>query len=737
MAAPAPTVPQPSAIWAPGSAAAARPRDPYLRWAELSAWRPLMPGGRLPAQLSFVVERSADSPGWDAVRSPVFGAEVPAAYDEPLPGRGTPSRFATLRIATALPGQPTLPPPALAARVAGVLGNPAVARLQLGYPRGAATSAPGAPAGPVRPLTRPAAVVLGVIDYGCPFAHAGLLDATGTTRVAALWQCTTRDVAQPPWQLPPGFTHGRMLGHDALQALLDAHRIDGAVDEARCYETAYAVMDTAPASATHPARRWLKPSRALLSRASHGSGVLALAAAPAAGLVARWPAGLPPAEQPPAALHAPPGDVASRSPLLVVDLPREQSEVSSGRWLPVNALDGLRFITAEARSRFHWAPADGAAADPAATPPARLPVVVNLSSGAHAAARAGQAMFERAMDELLQADEHLAITLAAGNSRLNASHAALEVPAGGWAELGLFVPPAQPFDSCVELWLPPGTALDQVAIEVTAPDGTCLRVDGRTPEMEWRCQPDQPCAALLLYSEVVQATDRPMALLAIWGTTSSVTRQAPAPAGPWLLRVRQGGDGPLAVSAWIECDEVIFGRVRPQSARFFNPQRCAADERPQEVAARVVRRDDTLSNVATGALTLAVAAYTGRRDDGPVSGYSGMPGLAAGAGGLPQRWLPLAAAADAGISHPGMRLPGNRRAVLQRFNGTSAAAPQAARHVANQMATGLTRSSLVAALPATPAPTPVPPDWLRHPAEPPLGPGPLAAHPADGRLRVP
>lgn len=734
-----PAAPAPSAICPPGSPAAASPRDPYLRWAELSAWRNLKPSGRLPAQLSFIVERSADSADWNDVRSTMFGISVQPAYDAALPATGQPARFATLRIATTLPGAPgtTLPPAAIAARIASVLANPKVARLQLGYPRGAAfeSAAPSAPR-PIEPA-QAVPVVLGVIDYGCPFAHADLLDAMLQPRVALLWQQSTRDAATTPWQPPVGFDHGRVLDRQAMIDLMADSRRDGRVDELLCYEAAFAVPGRDPDDPAAPARSsWLKPSRVLLSRASHGSGVLTLAAAPPARLAALAPPGLPAAEQAPYALYAPAGDAASTCPLIAVDLPREQSEVSSGRWLPINALDGMRFIVGEARQRYTWTAA-GAAAPEVAEP---VPVVVNLSSGAHAGAHAGQAMFERAMQELLAADDKLAITLAAGNSRLTEAHAELAVPAQGQAELGLFVPPSQPFDTCVEFWLPPGATLASLAIDVVAPGGAVLSVDGAHPEVEWRAPGDQLMAALLLYPAVVQATDRTMALLVIWGTTSSITRTSPAPAGPWRIHVRNGGAQSLTVSAWIECDEVIFGRRRAQMARFFNPARSGPDETPAEVAARLVRRDDTLSNIATAPLALAVAAYRGRRDEGPVSRYSGMPALQAPVDRehpLPRSWLPLAAATDAGLSHPGVRVPGNRGGALQRFNGTSAAAPQAARYMANAMAAGATRTAVVAGLPTVPAPLPAPPAWLQPPAEPAPPTGAPFSHPADGRLRLP
>jgi hypothetical protein len=70
------------------------------------------------------------------------------------------------------------------------------------------------------------------------------------------------------------------------------------------------------------------------------------------------------------------------------------------------------------------------------------------------------------------------------------------------------------------------------------------------------------------------------------------------------------------------------------------------------------------------------------------------------------RYLPFAAKVDAGKTHPGVRVPGNRANVSRRMNGTSVAAPQAVRYVANQMAGGKTRVQIEAELPKKPTPLP-------------------------------
>jgi hypothetical protein len=181
------------------------------------------------------------------------------------------------------------------------------------------------------------------------------------------------------------------------------------------------------------------------------------------------------------------------------------------------------------------------------------------------------------------------------------------------------------------------------------------------------------------------------------------------------VTVRNAGETKLTVQAWIERDQVVFGTRRDQAARFFAMGGCEP-----EGDAGVVRETNTMSNISTGQHAFAVGAYRGPTEGGPVAEYSGAPSEDWAAH---KRYIPFAARADAGRSHPGVRVPGNRGNVLRRMNGTSVAAPQAARFVANEMAKGQTRDQIEKALPEQPKPLPE------------QG-GAPRVDPADGRRRV-
>jgi hypothetical protein len=680
------------------------PRDPYLRWALLTNFRNLRRGGKLAARLSFIVECDGTTKDWKFLRD-LEGVGVPPVYDSLL-ANGARARFATVRVSTLESTDPaetkTANAETLQRRLMSLLTAQGVKRVQLGYPRGNELEAvPGGPQQkPVPPRGRELApAVLGIIDDGCPFAHPDLLDAWGVTRLVRLWQQTTFDepdaAAADLWKPVPRLGYGRSLNREAMHALMNESKRGDEVDEALCYETAFGVSESANVDGR--AREWFKPSRTLLTRASHGGSVLAVAAGQLPRLNGLGVPGLGAAP-----LHGSEGDTASTCPVIFVDLPREQVEISSGRWLPINGLDGLRYILDEARADFMRSATE------------LVPVVVNLSSGSSAGAHVGEAMFERAMDELLAADDRLAITLAAGNSRVSEVHAQFDVAARGQQEVGVFIPPLHAFDSFIEFWLPPGVDLSDLSIQVQAPDGTALRVAGRQHQEVAGPPQGLPIAALMFFPHVVQATRRGMVLLAVGGSVSGSGREGVAAAGPWRVTVANKGAKTITVQAWIERDEVVFGRTQPQAARFlsFDDDEAATDA--------LVRKTHTLSNIATGAHAFAVAAYRGDTVEGPMTDYSGAP-----ADAQTPTYLPFAARAEAGLSHPGVRVAGQRGSATRRMSGTSVAAPQAARYLVNAMALNPSRAAVNASLPAEPRKLPV-----KEPS------GMDAIDPRDGRLRL-
>jgi hypothetical protein len=634
------------------------PIDPYLWWLDSTGYRSLSRNGALPQEFSFIAEGDSAAFKTAIAGSPLAThAVIEPIYGVPLPN-GRRARFWTLRLSVC-----GLKPAQIRPLLLALIRSPHIDRLQMGFARGPDQAGPT----PLEPPKREPApeqlnskvkaqVVIGVIDDGCVFAHRLLRKETtlAETRMLAIWNQSKFDsVFQPAagctWNRPSLYNYGAVTTSDSLDQLMQAplmQDVDGNPDELACYQ-AY----------------WADRNRGMQGRASHGAAVTTIAAGSFKGVA----------------------DAASTAPIIFVDLPLEQVEISSGRWMPVNGLDAMRFILDRARSTCERS-------KPAET----LPVVINLSSGSNAGAHDGTAMLERAMDEMLAADDYLSITLAAGNSRLARSHLSCTLSAGNAVSIGVFLPHSKKFETYVEVWLPRGwTRRDLACVEffLESPDGQTTAPVSAT-QATFLTKGMERIAGVHFCCNVVQSIDRAMLLVAVAATSVHPTRPY-VMGGNWQIRVtNKHAKKTLQLDAWIERDEVVFGSRRPQMAHFFDDQSAGEPLSDRdESGTRRVRRDGTLSSIASGSLSFAVAAGTGHHATGFVSTYSGAPLT-----GSPSP--AFVARADRSPAQSGILVNGNARGAHRHVNGTSMAAPQAARWLANRMANGFTRTAIAVSLPA-------------------------------------
>ncbi|WP_073131696.1 S8 family serine peptidase [Muricoccus roseus] len=222
-----------------------------------------------------------------------------------------------------------------------------------------------------------AGVLVGVVDFGCAFAHPAFRhgpDGLGGTRLRLLWD--QNGPTQPGAALP-----GRFLDPAELDGFL-ARPDPYAAAAYLPWENGYRLQD--------PATRGDPAAELEFRTAVHGTHVLSLAGG-------RRPA------QGPWAVPTPPG-VAPGAALAFVHL-RPRALVSEGD--ATDVFDGVCAL-------FHLAAREG------------MPAVVNLSIGANTGAHDGQGLMDRAFDALL-ATPGRAITVASGNMREAGLHRAGEV----------------------------------------------------------------------------------------------------------------------------------------------------------------------------------------------------------------------------------------------------------------------------------------------------------------------
>ncbi|KRC11538.1 hypothetical protein ASE11_19215 [Hydrogenophaga sp. Root209] len=685
-----------------------KPLDPYTIWALCTQLRALGEGRRAPSVLSFSVE--LDQPYEPAThtfeplarmgvagRPPHFQhlpVHVPSAYergspwDENAPG----PMFVTLRLDVHDRTWEDIQ-----RDVQALITIHYVKRLQIGQQRGVNNPDLGQRGKPAPDLPRwahKATVLIGALEDACPFAHRALrrADEPLATRVVELWDQTTLSDGMAVAPRPNGFPYGRYWTGDALDGFLLAHTHAREVDEAAVY--ASAEIDSLP----------------LAGRASHAAAVMCLLAG--AGRAApRMPQ---PIDEGNAAhpFGDPQDDAAARAPLAVVQLPREQTAVRAGRWLAVNALDGLHHLIDVARRLGQ----EAGTASP--------PLVVNMSYGAMAGPHDGSGMLESAIDELCLASQgKLAVVMAAGNAHgtqrngedargylPGGLHARQALEPGGSVSFTLFIPPDKQFETYLEFWFSvQGKAQDEDQFLYLDADGRHGEVDIVVEPAVGATWPALPCpglhvvpqggasaqveAGLFFMRRPTQGRHRSMALLVV-AATQVAGWYAAAPSGRWriTLRHKKASSDAAAryffVDAWVERDDTEVGAVRPQSARLVENE----DGTPSGLTDA-----DTFTSIATGSKTFRVGAVMDRGEGLATEQVSAYSAAAVNCKKGPE----FSAIADAHAALPGIRVSGSQSGMVLRANGTSMAAPQAARYLTNRLAVGDTLSTVRAELAAS------------------------------------
>lgn len=465
------------------------------------------------------------------------------------------------------------------------------------------------------PPARLSGDLVAFVDHGCAFAHRRLRHPeTGATRIAALWnQQLDRlpGAAYPGPRLDWRRPAGFLWGRHVEQPALDAYlRRCGPLETGEHEAACYA-------GAGYDAVR---------QQVTHGTHVMDIATGGAQRA----------------------GDAHD---IVFVQLPRRVDGRPVAGLLRCHVFDALQYI--EARL------ADGRSA------------VVNVSYGGYAGPHDGTAVIDRAIDEVVERARRrgstLHVVVPSGNALDRALHARLSVGPGGAEVLAWQNRPDDPTDSFVELWLPPDA---DVEVRVTAPGGAASAPLAAGGAQVLR-GPGGALALAAVPRRAAQSGAGTLLLLAV-GPTVRRGRRAPAPYGTWQLSVHNKGRAALALDAWCERDDPVFGTEDgPRQACFVSH----------------VSMRPTLNSLAHARSALVVGGYLRHPQvpptlpaplsAGPVASYSSTGAARNGSPGptLPHRLAP----SERSFDQPGLAGAAVLGHGTARLSGTSVAAAWATR----------------------------------------------------------
>jgi hypothetical protein len=518
-----------------------------------------------------------------------------------------------------------------------------------------------------------AQIVIGVIDDGCPFAAAQFLkDAAGvvSTRVRGIWDQDRRmqpvevtDSNNLPcvfgkllsdfnyglefWRSSdaPGTSSPRQIG---LREWIALHSTPASsVDEDGCYADA--------------------GFRTLRFARSHGAHVLDVCA----GRVPTSSRIGPPTDRRDPPSFAVGTDTASSADLVFVQFPEFGVRDATGVWLKTYVVDGINYILSFA--------------DPQKTEK----VVVNVSYGPTIGPHDGTAELEDALTELVTIyngsteKPKLEIVLPVGNSFLTEGHIAFErksVANPDHIQWTWRLPPDNTVLCFAEIWMDKDQT--DVVVTLTSPGGYVFSSDG-APAPPHPGDPIPPYTGV--YAPLVIGDDM-MWFLAVEPTI--IGPDIVPEHGAWTIRVEHIGVG-AAVHAYVARSDPNMGvYTGARRSCFVDPAwqgtrsaeaGCKYENGRFDRAGSLVERYGTLNGIATADNDSVHVAGGFILSNGRKSPYASAGRARGGTRIGPDFALPC----DESYALAGIRAGGNRSGGVFRLIGTSVAAPQLARYVAN------------------------------------------------------
>ena len=495
-------------------------------------------------------------------------------------------------------------------------------------------------------------VVIGIIDDGLAFAHDRFRNGLAS-RVEYWW---LQDGKYLPG--PSNLLYGRELGKADIDALLLQCTSAGIVDEDELYQRAGLNDFTFD---SYKSAAW---------GLSHGTHVMDLACG------------------------FDPQDGRNDRPIVCVQLPARVTADTSGADLRPYAAEAIDYIL-NCADRIAKARGVGI-----------LPVVINLSYGTIGGPHDGTSPFERFIDRRIAQRKArgstLDVVIPAGNSHLSRCHARVEFAATtSRTKLRWRIQPDDQTPSFLDVWLPPRTTpgASRMQLTVAPPRGhESPPIDeGSTTLLEWR-DASGKVYCQVHYTFFPAPTARGRFRIRVRPTATLDDSAAVAPSGTWTIRLKNKSLMPgEIVHAWIQRDESLYGHpIRGRQSYFDDRKYERFDNAGRDVevdnTAGPVRRAHLLNSLATGHESVIVGGYV--RATGKAAKYSaaGPTTKSQSTNKPPRRGPDALIVSDDAPAHGGVLAAGARSGAVVAMNGTSVAAPQIARWLADQRAQGIKTS---------------------------------------------
>ena len=383
---------------------------------------------------------------------------------------------------------------------------------------------------------------------------------------------------------------------------------------------------------------------------------------------------------------------AARRPIIAVQMPTQVAENRSDTWLPQSLKRALDWILVKA---------DELSAE-LSTEKKRLPLIVNGSFASMAGPQDGRGDVERRITQFVKTyrgdegpEDLCTFVLSAGNSLELRAAAQMDIRRGEVEQIPWRVLPDDKTPSFVQIWLPKvddvggRKAPQQVEVSLVPPrDVPENELPSKLGEaVEWRIGKD--VLARVYHQRFPRPSGTRECITIAIRPTADDQGAAVVPSGLWLIKLKNTAQQELrGIDLRVHRDDVgMFARTGARQSYFDDPKyerfdpdtgRPINDERldDQGYGTRVTRQG-TLSAYAFAEGVLAVGGY--RRSDGQPAAYSS-------AGREGARVPDLAAVSERSPSQGGVLAAGTYSGSVAILNGTSVAAPQVTRALADQIA---------------------------------------------------